>query len=607
MSAEFDPEAVLSTKRFGSVTILQTPSKLFYFNLRINGEPYYTPSFRNKSDLLYFVDRLQLKCAHVEHLKMNSQFESPITSHDKWVETRTVELETRDRERQEDEEEQEESPAEGSAEEDPDTAAALSIAKKLAASVNELVSQTAFGRAQDEQAKNEGYQDFPYLKSGVTFPLVLALVSGAAAMLPDLEDIKKLSETDRKKISEVLIAVVKRLAGFYPDPNAKPESDSKADPNQDAESSDKNDRDGGDEYAYAPKQPNFYWMGVNLGMYMKAFPSLMKPLVDCMEDLLPRERDEFIAYLYVIGFIDGDGSWFGKFDGGDMMECSISVGAQTSFYDYLCANGFRKNGKSQVWTNLDKESMSSPLMVNAYQGSALKSSQARTISRTSSSTCPLANNERVTSSRQLVSRRLSIWNTLHGQGYSKEYFVDKILTPSMKRKDRVRYLSTMMYLAGVMGADGTVGSGPYANQTLLTQSCLNFQLAFAEVMSMVHGWEDPVVVRPAHKQAAHDRKCSGNTRREFVTAFSVEQVEHMCLTLGALDHSRSLQWLLTLITRIVTRCKDKDVPNRWQLLRFLRLILIVIRIWIPSPGYWKTVAILEVQVDRFLQNMRTFR
>ncbi|EJK60443.1 hypothetical protein THAOC_19204 [Thalassiosira oceanica] len=286
---------------------------------------------------------------------------------------------------------------------------------------------------------------------------------------------------------------------------------------------------------------------------------------------------------------------------------SIAVGAQSSFYDYLCANGFTGGGKSQVKTNLDKESMTSPLMLNACGGSALKSSQARMIKGTSSSTCPLANNERVTSSRQLVSRRLSIWNSLHGQGYSKEYFVDKILTPSMRREDRVRYLSTMMYLAGVMGADGVVGSGSYARKTLLTQACLNFQLAFAEVMSMVHGWEDPVVVRPIHKQAAHDKNESGNTRRMFNTCFSVEQAEHMCLTLGALDHSRSLQWLLTLITRIVTRCKDKDVPNRWQLLRFLRLILIVIRIWIPSPGTWVTIEILIEKVDGFLLDVASFQ
>ena len=285
---------------------------------------------------------------------------------------------------------------------------------------------------------------------------------------------------------------------------------------------------------------------------------------------------------------------------------SIAVGAQSSFYDYLCANGFTERGKSAVSTYLNKEAMTSPLMSSACRGSALKSSQARTILNTSPNTCSYANNEQVTASRQLVSRRLSLWNSLHGQGYSKEYFVNKILTPSVKRQDRLRYLSTMMYLAGVMGADGTVGSGPYAGNTLLIQSCLNFQLAFAEVMSMVHGWEDPVVVRPQAKQAMHDKHASGNSRRVFLTSFSVDQVEHMCLTLGALDHSRSLQWLLTLITRIVTRCKDKDVPNRRQLLRFLRLILIVIRIWIPSPGTWVTIEILIEKVDGFLLDVARF-
>ena len=140
MSGKFDPEAVLGKKRFGSVSIRQNPSKLYDIRLKINGETYTTPSFENRSDLLWFVYCLQQICGQNEHLKMGSDFKSPFTSHGEWVETRTVELEMRDRERQEDEEEQEESPAEGSAEEDP----ALSIAKKLAAAVHELVGQTDF-------------------------------------------------------------------------------------------------------------------------------------------------------------------------------------------------------------------------------------------------------------------------------------------------------------------------------------------------------------------------------------------------------------------------------------------------------------------------------
>ena len=118
-------------------------------------------------------------------------------------------------------------------------------------------------------------------------------------------------------------------------------------------------------------------------------------------------------------------------------------------------------------------------------------------------------------------------------------------------------------------------------------------------------FETPVVVCPGMKQATHDMICSGNTRRQYLVGFSVSQVERMCFTLGALDHSRNLQWLLTLITRIIFHCcEEKDLPHKKKLLKFLRLILIVIRIWIPSPGYWVTVEILVARVDTFLKDTK---
>ena len=104
---------------------------------------------------------------------------------------------------------------------------------------------------------------------------------------------------------------------------------------------------------------------------------------------------------------------------------------------------------------------------------------------------------------------------------------------------------------------------------------------------LAHGWEgegDMVTVSPQSTQEAHDRNNSGNTR-------SRGNVLH----LGALDHERSLQWLLTLITRMVrTRAKPDEAPP------VSPIHTVVDRIWIPSPGYWKTVAILKEDIDKFL-------
>ena len=79
------------------------------------------------------------------------------------------------------------------------------------------------------------------------------------------------------------------------------------------------------------------------------------------------------------------------------------------------------------------------------------------------------------------------------------------------------------------------------------------------------------------------------------TIVETRAVEEMCFTIGTLDHEGSLLWLLTLITRMVrTRAKPDEAPP------VSPIHTVVDRIWILSPGYWKTVAILKEDIDKFL-------
>ena len=222
-------------------------------------------------------------------------------------------------------------------------------------------------------------------------------------------------------------------------------------------------------------------------------------------------------------------------------------------------------------------------------------------------TCPLATDgDGVSDYRAIVSKLVSIYNHNHGQGFTAEYFFDKIQGSSKipfkgEHDERFRFVATMLYLAGMMGADGKVGCGLYAADTALSQSCEPYCLAYARSTFTAHGWGERDAVSPSESQESHDRNRSGNTRRSFQTKFKVPEIEEMCFTFGALDHCRSMQWLVTLITRIVFHCRDEHVPNRMRLLQFLRLILIVIRKWVPSPGRWVTVVVLEKEVDAFLR------
>merc|ERR1712176_693467 len=106
-----------------------------------------------------------------------------------------------------------------------------------------------------------------------------------------------------------------------------------------------------------------------------------------------------------------------------------------------------------------------------------------------------------------------------------------------------------MYLAGFIGADGSVGLGKYAHLCRIYQSSLQFNLAFAEAVHKDLSFDDPVKVMAQKSKEVHERRSSANSRRGFTIAFSAEQVERLCLTVGALDYNRAPQWLVTFIMR----------------------------------------------------------
>ena len=290
---------------------------------------------------------------------------------------------------------------------------------------------------------------------------------------------------------------------------------------------------------------------------------------------------------------------------------SIAVAKQSQFFKYLLSIGFRGK-KMEVVKTLTPETIAGDLFTAATLSSVLKRDQVKIITAMAKQFFAKAmDREYVTEHRLLVARLLSINNYNHGQGLTTDQFLDdffrasKFAVGSLELDEQFQHVPTMMNIVGMMAADGVVGSGKNADTTRNTQSCLNYNRAFAKAIHTAHDFETPVVVCPGMKQATHDRICSGNTRRQYLVGFSVSQVERMCFTLGALDHSRNLQWLLTLITRIIFHCcEEKDLPHKKKLLKFLRLILIVIRIWIPSPGYWVTVEILVARVDTFLKDTK---
>ena len=170
--------------------------------------------------------------------------------------------------------------------------------------------------------------------------------------------------------------------------------------------------------------------------------------------------------------------------------------------------------------------------------------------------------------RAIVGPTLSALNYDHGALIPEEAYLQNL------ERLRTEYpLLLILYIAGLMGADGNIGSGQWATLTRITQSNYPFLNALAQTMQRAFGFSDEPRVSCQERSGSRERDT-------FHCHFSAEQGEALILLVGSFDYNRRAQWLLTLIMRLVISAPD--FPNKTNIREFIEDILIVIREEEPS-------------------------
>ena len=174
---------------------------------------------------------------------------------------------------------------------------------------------------------------FPFIPEE-TIHFIIAFIAASMVFLPDLDNIE--SDDDRETVCQVLIAVVMKLLSIYDDPKDKTTQDEPVEGKtaEEERADDETTQDEpvegktaeeerADDETRKPYPPNNFWRRTNLGLLFKAFPAIMKPLVDFLRSTGSGSDDEHFLHvllplIYIIAYIDGDGSWCGD---GNSITC----------------------------------------------------------------------------------------------------------------------------------------------------------------------------------------------------------------------------------------------------------------------------------------------
>ena len=166
--------------------------------------------------------------------------------------------------------------------------------------------------------------------------------------------------------------------------------------------------------------------------------------------------------------------------------------------------------------------------------------------------------------------------------YFRKLFSDMIEFEKNQYNNAINVpLTFLMYVAGLIGADGGVGYGSDCCRIEIYQSCLPYLLALAEAIHEVMGFDEPVKVQ---EYTDSIDKQSANSRGKFRIRFTKKQSIQLLLTVGALDYNRRSQHTVALVAALVDYMGDA-VPEKKKVREFLHDLLRLIRIFFPSKGW----------------------
>ena len=344
-----------------------------------------------------------------------------------------------------------------------------------------------------------------------------------------------------------------------------------------------------------------FWEGIPLIFIAPAFKDKMKQMMTFINCPGFEGLKKMYEWVYHVGFLDGDGSLYGKLTVVSNPRIKMSIGGFTSYHKLLVKYyGFRSSNKKKApvkstAVNRGLDCFLSkvgflPAFKNAITLKKAQFDAAIAVALPSH----LASNSRYNATmatdtvKQTTNQFLSHLNHIHGNNYTIDYF--RKLFNDMIEYEKVQLgennnvktvpLLFLMYVAGLIGADGGVGYANYCFQIQIFQSCLPYLFALADAIKEVMGFKDPVKVQ---EYTGSIDKQPANSRGKFRIVFTKEQSMQLLFTVGALDYNRRGQYVVAQVAALVDCCDE--FHNKEKVMEFLRDLGKLVRIFYPSKGW----------------------
>ena len=307
----------------------------------------------------------------------------------------------------------------------------------------------------------------------------------------------------------------------------------------------------------------------------QAMPLAMFKIVSGVLSYPVSIASDVLLYFYLIGYIDGDGSYYGIFDGRHKPTLQIAIkrgpaNLPIPFVELLrdVAGGCSIKKSGMTWVLGRKFLFDSYWFLAGFQCHTIKRVQFHQIVKSSAAT-QLAqeqptHDQTVIDTRAAQTSLLAGANNLHGrikQSYYEQLFNTMITSQ--------RQLAFPVSLAGMIGADGGVGYNDLKTCCLI-QSCKNYCNALANATQQAFDFDDaPSVLLKT------DRTATDNSSASFKVYFNMVQSVFCILHIGSFDYRRKCQWLVFLLA--VLNREAPPFATKTNVTEFLEDLIKVIR------------------------------
>jgi len=345
-----------------------------------------------------------------------------------------------------------------------------------------------------------------------------------------------------------------------------------------------------------------YMANINLPLYCKAFPNMMKAIIETVEQsnlwknwvetpLGTPTSASLMECIHHVGYIQGDG-WI---EGG-RPRIGVTIGKHATLHQLLLTRGFRRtNDGNAVSIKLFDLVKNNIYAMSAFDMAAdLKRMQFAILGMTSTSSHEMqiaaftrGQTPRSTISRKVKKSLINKLNKEHGVGVPKGVFVSQMTNLANferrqlnmegdEKKSSIVPVSVafLVALAGFWGADGSVGFGKCGGSMQLYQANKEYLLAIADMLEKII----PDFGRP---RLDSNNRGSGNSKVCHTMIFNTKQSEKLLLLVGAFDLNRQLQYLVTLVLRLVVNNRN-EITSYDKTRQFLKNLLKKIRWYYPS-------------------------